>query len=189
MFWFFYSTNERHVSRAISSFSLLAIATALAAAQNEVPQAPSRALAPIPAVEQASPLDAFSEDSVIDTLDLAPEAPQSQQDNSVTEVERMRRPRTIQDVKFHSVSPADQSDAVGTLKAPTMYSTKSWVAPRAVHRSLFFHDNALEREGRTRSAHLQPAISATKFYVDAALFPFRRLTPSGHRLHYAVSTK
>jgi len=33
-------------------------------------------------------------------------------------------------------------------RVPTVRSTAMWVSPRAVHRTLYFNDNPLEREGR-----------------------------------------
>lgn len=96
--------------------------------------------------------------------------------------------QTIQDIRFSQPREVKQSGYT-SMRVPTTYRTKSWVAPRAVHRTLFFQDKPLERHGRTNHAKLQPAISVVRFFADAILYPARQLADVRHPVHYATSPR
>lgn len=97
----------------------------------------------------------------------------------------------IRSIEFVPVRSGIQSMPNRESRVPSVRSTVTWVSPRAVHRTLYFNDNPLEREGKTCSPTLQPAISVFRFGADALSFPahyfFRPRCNSC--LHYAASPR
>lgn len=98
---------------------------------------------------------------------------------------------TIRSIQFVRPREAVQSTVSRNPRTSSVCSTVNWVNPRAVHRSLFFNDNPLEREGKTNFPCLQPAVSILRFGTDALTFPAKRLSPTrcGNCLHYATSPR
>ncbi len=98
---------------------------------------------------------------------------------------------SIRSIKFERPRDAVQSAASRSPRTSSVCSTVNWVNPRAVHRTLFFNDNPLEREGKTNFPCLQPAVSVLRFGTDALTFPAKRLSPTrcGNCLHYATSPR
>lgn len=98
---------------------------------------------------------------------------------------------SIRNIRFVAPRTAEQSTAFRGPRMTSMHSTVRWVSPRAVHRTLFFNDNPLERQGKSYNRKLQPAISAVRFATDAVTFPINRAADlhRGDPLHYATSPR
>ena len=157
---------------------LLLCGTHVFAEDTRVPTMPTAFVAPVPELDtidtiQGSETPALSLPTALD---------------SETATTKRAVVQSIQDIKFSQPRDVAQSDFT-SMRVPTTYRTKSWVAPRAVHRTLFFQDNALERHGKTNNAKLQPAVSTARFFVDAILYPARQLADARHPVHYATSPR
>lgn len=96
----------------------------------------------------------------------------------------------IRSIEFVPMTLDNQSVSFRQPRVPSMRSTVTWVSPRAVHRTLYFNDNPLERYGRTNSSALQPALSVLRFGTDTITAPGRYLqSRCNGRLHYATSPR
>lgn len=96
--------------------------------------------------------------------------------------------RSIRNIRFVAPRSADQSSAVREPRLTSMHSTVRWVSPRAVHRTLYFNDTPLERDGKTVNSKLQPAISSVRFATDALTFPIKRITDMRRKAQFHYST-
>ena len=99
--------------------------------------------------------------------------------------------RPIDEITFwpsrHKINAGTNTS--GELRVAQSQKTKTWVSPRAMHQTLFFNDNPLERDGKTNHKHLQSAVSALRFTFDALLSPLRSLRTPPSLLHYSRSPR
>ena len=89
----------------------------------------------------------------------------------------LRRPlHTIQFV-VPRLEPGGEEQVYGMPRQATHATLVRWRVPKIVDRPVHFSDHPLEWAGFTKCPKIQPAVSASKFYLDALSWPVQALKP------------
>ena len=151
-------------------------------------------LSALPTLEAANPDQTTSQRDELDELDaLKKNLGKDNSDHSTTRDDWVggRGVSSIRSIRFVAPRAAEQSAAYRAPRVSSMHSTVSWVSPRAVHRTLYFNDNPLERHGKYNNEKVQPVVSSVRFAADALKYPFLRISDlrNGDPLHSAKSPR